>query len=311
MNPQHDRGGLRVLRSNPFALLQDAGRFGVRHLGVTQGGALDWISLRWANWLLGNDLNAAVVEITLGNLSLCCERDGELALAGADLGATLDGQPLAPWRSFRVSKGQRLDFVQPVNGARAYLAAPGGFLAEPVLGSRATVAREALGGLHGDGQALAQDDQLDWQGQAGTPRQIPTGRIPRFTPSPRLELILGAQIGDFSGQSLFDAFNTTWIIDARADRMGVRLNGPQLQCQHSAMVSEGIPLGAVQVPADGQPIILLNDRQTIGGYPRLGALTPQAVARLAQCLPGETLQLVPSQQTSAQQRHRQLLTQWQ
>lgn len=311
MNPQHDRGGLRVLRSNPFALLQDAGRFGVRHLGVTQGGALDWISLRWANWLLGNDLNAAVVEITLGNLSLCCERDGELALAGADLGATLDGQPLAPWRSFKVSKGQRLDFAQPVNGARAYLAAPGGFLAEPVLGSRATVAREALGGLHGDGRPLVPDDRLDWRGQACAPRRIPPARIPRFTPSPRLELILGAQIGDFSGQSLFDAFNSNWIVDTRADRMGVRLNGPQLQCQRSAMVSEGIPLGAVQVPADGQPIILLNDRQTIGGYPRLGALTPQAVARLAQCLPGETLQLVPSQQTSAQQRHRQLLAQWQ
>ena len=311
MTRQPERGGLRVLRGSPFALLQDAGRFGVRHLGVTQGGALDWISLRWANWLLGNDLNAAVVEITLGNLSLRCEQDADLALAGADLAATLDGQALKPWQTFKVRQGQRLDFNQPVSGARAYLAAPGGFSATPVLGSRATVAREALGGLHGDGQPLVDDDCLSWQGKATALRQIAERQIPRFTPAPRLELIMGAQIGDFSGQSLFDAFNSDWTIDARADRMGVRLTGPQLHCQRSAMVSEGIPLGAVQVPADGQPIILLNDRQTIGGYPRLGALTPQAVARLAQCLPGETLRFAPAQQHSAQQCQRQLLKHWQ
>ncbi|MFT8099543.1 allophanate hydrolase subunit 2 family protein, partial [Salmonella enterica subsp. enterica serovar Infantis] len=86
--------------------------------------------------------------------------------------------------------------------------------------------------------------------------------------------------------SLFDAFNSDWTVDQRADRMGVRLQGPTLRCARSAMISEGVPLGAIQVPADGQPIILLNDRQTIGGYPRLGALTPLAVAQLAQCMPG-------------------------
>jgi allophanate hydrolase subunit 2 len=91
----------------------------------------------------------------------------------------------------------------------------------------------------------------------------------------------------------------------------MRLLGPPLRCLRSAMVSEGIPLGAVQVPADGQPIVLLNDRQTIGGYPRLGALTPQAVARLAQCLPGERVRFAPVLQHSAQQAHRRLLAQWQ
>ena len=97
---------------------------------------------------------------------------------------------------------------------------------------------------------------------------------------------MGAQIGDFSGISLFEAFNSDWALDSRADRMGIRLLGPQLVYQGAPMISEGIPLGAVQVPPDGQPIVLLNDRQTIGGYPRLGALTPLALAQLAQCMPG-------------------------
>jgi len=304
-------GGLRVLRSSPFIQLQDGGRFGVRHLGVTQCGALDWIAHRWANWLLGNPLTAAVVEITLGNADFECSRDATLALTGADLGARLDDQPLASWRSFEVRKGQRLSFAQPRQGARAYLAAPGGFQAPLVLGSCASMLREGLGGLQGDGRAIAVGDSLTWTGSTRATRQMPTEFIPEYRDAPRLQLVLGAQIGDFRGQSLFDAFNSQWLIDQRADRMGIRLNGPQLQCQRGSMISEGIPLGAVQVPPDGQPIILLNDRQTIGGYPRLGALTPQAVARLAQCLPGQTLQFAPTTQDNALLAQRRLLAQWQ
>ena len=118
-----------------------------------------------------------------------------------------------------------------------------------------------------------------------------------------LEVLLGSQYSDFTGPSLFDAFNQPWRIDQRADRMGVRLIGPALRYTGTALISEGIPLGAIQVPPDGQPIILLNDRQTIGGYPRLGALTPLAVARLAQCAPGETVWLRPSSAESARFRH--------
>ncbi|CAM3969044.1 biotin-dependent carboxyltransferase family protein [Ectopseudomonas alcaliphila] len=303
--------GLRVLRSSPFIQLQDGGRFGVRHLGVTQCGALDWIAHRWANWLLGNPLAAAVVEITLGNAEFECSRDATLALTGADLGARLDEQPLTPWCSFEVRKGQRLSFAQPRQGARAYLAAPGGFKAPLVLGSCASMLREGLGGLQGDGRALAVGDALGWTGSTSATRQMPAECTPEYQDAPSLQLVLGAQIGDFRGQSLFDAFNSQWLIDQRADRMGIRLNGPQLQCQRGSMISEGIPLGAVQVPPDGQPIILLNDRQTIGGYPRLGALTPQAVARLAQCLPGQSVHLTPTTQDSALLAQRRLLAQWQ
>ncbi|MBP5944842.1 MULTISPECIES: biotin-dependent carboxyltransferase family protein [unclassified Pseudomonas] len=294
---------LTIESSTPLCLLQDAGRFGVRHLGVTQGGAADWCSMGWANWLLGNGLDVPVIEITLGGFAMVAEEDCLLALAGADLGALIDGQALAPWRSFKLSKGQTLQFTQPLLGARAYLAAPGGFDAPKVLGSSATVVREELGGLDGMGLPLAKGSTLSYHGKAAQLREITHQQQPDLRSNEPLDLVLGAQIGQFSGQSLFDVFNSAWTLDSRADRMGIRLLGKALQYQGLPMISEGIPLGAVQVPPDGQPIVLLNDRQTIGGYPRLGALTPLALARLAQRLPGAQVRLRPVVQEVAHREH--------
>ncbi|MEL7558895.1 biotin-dependent carboxyltransferase family protein [Stutzerimonas chloritidismutans] len=301
---------LLIERSGALASLQDGGRFGVRHIGVTQGGAADWVSHAWANWLLGNPLQATTVEITLGNLTLLAEADGCLALSGADLAATVEEQPIAAGRSFTIRKGQRLRFGTPLRGVRAYLAAPGGFAAPLLLRSCATVRREQLGGLHGDGQPLTEGDRLTYSGGSARARELcPEQNPPLFTDTP-LEVVLGAQIGDFSGQSLFDVFNRPWTVDQRADRMGVRLLGPVLRSSRLSMISEGVPLGAIQVPPDGQPIVLLNDRQTIGGYPRLGALTPLAVARLAQCQPGTEVHLKPIALQAAQREQRRLLAQW-
>ncbi|EKI0129654.1 TPA: allophanate hydrolase, partial [Pseudomonas aeruginosa] len=163
-----------------------------------------------------------------------------------------------------------------------------------------------------DGKALAAGDSLGWLADGARPRALPlpSERIMDCTGEARLELILGAQIGDFPAMSLFDAFNGDWQVDTRADRMGVRLLGPRLECRQQSMISEGIALGAVQVPPDGQPIVLLNDRQTIGGYPRLGALAPLALARLAQCLPGQRVRLLPTVQEAAHREHRRLLAAW-
>lgn len=297
---------LIVEKAGSQASVQDGGRSGVRHLGLTQGGALDWLAQHWANWMLGNALNAAVVEITLGGLHLECQGEGWLALAGADLGATLDEQPLQVWRPFKVAAGQRLRFASPRLGARAYLAVPGGVQAPLLAGSCATVQREGVGGLDGQGSALRVGDRLAWAGEPAAVRAVPVAWIPDLLGPAHLELILGAQAGGFTGQSLFDVFNQSWTVDARSDRMGLRLTGEPLRYTGPGLISEGIPLGAVQVPPDGQPIILLNDRQTIGGYPRLGALSPLAVARLAQCLPGETVHLWPQVVYAAQERHRQV-----
>ncbi|AZL67559.1 MULTISPECIES: 5-oxoprolinase subunit C family protein [Pseudomonas] len=303
---------LRIEASTALCLLQDAGRFGVRHLGVTQGGALDWVAMRWANWLLGNDLDSAVVEIALGGFSVVAEQDCVLALAGADLDAHIDERPVAPWRSFRLGKGQQLSLRQPRQGVRAYLAAPGGFAGEVVLGSCATVVREALGGLDGQGRALLKGEVLHAGAAiAGQARShVPETVRPVYDEKPLLDLVMGAQIGDFSGTSLFEAFNRDWTLDSRADRMGIRLLGSQLVYQGAPMISEGIPLGAVQVPPDGQPIVLLNDRQTIGGYPRLGALTPLALAQLAQCLPGAVVRFRAVVQDEAWREQQVYLRRW-
>lgn len=298
---------LIIEASTPLCLLQDAGRFGVRHLGVTQGGALDWVSMSWANWLLDNALDAPVVEITLGGFTVQAKDYCLLALAGADLGAYVDERAISPGRSFILQKGQRLRFTQPFNGARAYLAAPGGFDAQAVLGSCATVVREALGGVDGFGKALAEGGRLAYSGTGGAMKVLAN---PDVQSAASLDVIIGAQIGQFSGQSLFDAFNTEWALDSRADRMGMRLLGTPLQYQGPSLISEGIPLGAIQVPPDGQPIVLLNDRQTIGGYPRLGALTPLSLARLAQCLPGEKVRLAPVVQEAAHRQHIKFLQQF-
>jgi len=301
---------LMIDASTALCQLQDAGRFAVRHLGVTQGGALDWVAMHWANWLLGNPLGAPVVEVALGGFSLVADQDCVLALAGADLDARVNDQPLLPWRSFSLAKGQRLTLKQPKHGVRAYLAAPGGFLGENVLGSCATVVREELGGIDGRGLPLEKGQVLTFTGDLPALREVPPALRPSYVAKPVLDLVMGAQIGDFSGTSLFEAFNRDWTLDSRADRMGIRLLGPQLVYQGPPMISEGIPLGAVQVPPDGQPIVLLNDRQTIGGYPRLGALTPLALAQLAQCMPGAVVRFRAMVQGDAWQEQRAYFDRW-
>ncbi|MFF7061868.1 5-oxoprolinase/urea amidolyase family protein [Pseudomonas sp. NPDC008258] len=301
---------LKIEASTPLCQLQDAGRFGVRHLGVTQGGALDWVAMHWANWLLGNPLGAPVVEVALGGFSVVAEEDCVLALAGADLDARIDDKPMAPWRSFALGKGQRLTLKQPKQGVRAYLAAPGGFQGDDVLGSCATVVREGLGGVDGRGAALGRGQILAFAGALASLREVPETLRPTYAQKPVLDLVMGAQIGDFSGTSLFEAFNSDWTLDSRADRMGIRLLGPQLVYQGVPMISEGIPLGAVQVPPDGQPIVLLNDRQTIGGYPRLGALTPLALAQLAQCMPGAAVRFRAVVQDEAWREQQHYMDRW-
>ncbi|HET8791614.1 MAG TPA: allophanate hydrolase, partial [Modicisalibacter sp.] len=204
---------LRVERAGPLSTLQDAGRFGVRRLGLTQGGPVDIHAWAWANRLLGNAWGAAALEITFGGLSLLAEATTSLALAGADLGARLDDAPLDPWSSFTVEAGQRLTLASPSSGLRAYLAAPGGFIAEPVLGSTASVSREELGGHDGQGGKLRSGDVLIFRGELRDTASLAAQWRPDYSQPATLSLVPGAQIADFEGTSLFAAFNRAWHVD--------------------------------------------------------------------------------------------------
>ncbi len=307
------KSAFKVIQAGPLTSLQDAGRFGVRHLGITQGGAIDLHAWAWANAMLANPWNTAALEITFSGLQLEAIADLYFALAGADLGASIDGKAIENWAAGQISAGQTLEFLRPRSGLRAYLAVLGGFQGKPILGSLSSVVREQLGGHCGDGKPLAAGDMLYVQ-QTVTEHPMETRQTPEiekfdYSQPAVLDLILGAQAEYFSGESLFKFFNQSWAIDNRSDRMGIRLNGPVLTCSIKNMISEGLVLGAVQVPPDGQPIVLMNDRQTIGGYPRLGTLTPLSCARLAQCLPGQQVTFRPIPAERAYKQHLSFLKQ--
>ncbi|SHO56897.1 biotin-dependent carboxyltransferase family protein [Vibrio quintilis] len=283
-----------VVNPGMLSLLQDLGRRGYQHLGIAQGGPMDEHAFCWGNRLLGNPLGACGLEITLGQLQLKATEPTTIAITGADLKASLNDKPVSPWCTYAIQPGDELSFSRPVSGVRAYLCVQGGFICQPQLGSVATVVREGTGGLNATGQPLKTGDLLRY-----TPcREPQTARVPKWArPDYAEPLSLGVissyQHDVFPAESRALFFSSAYQITPDSDRMGYRLAGPQVACEQSRMISEGIVLGAIQIPQDGQPIVLMRDRQTIGGYPKIGCLTTLGTSRLSQCLPGQSVQFRP------------------
>ena len=280
---------LRVLRPGPLSLLQDAGRHGWQHLGVAPGGVMDEQAAAWANRLLGNAWSAALLEIALGDVELLAEADVWLALTGAEAPAQVDGAPLLPWSRFYLRAGQRLRIGFARRGQRLYLAAPGGFHAGPVLGSCSTQLREGLGGLDGLGSALRAGELLHCSARVlPCPASVPWYWQARYPDELPLRVMVGGDAPAFGEAALAAFFTRPWQLSAQSDRMGARLCGEPLPAPVRQW-SQGVGRGAIQVPPDGQPIILQADHQTMGGYPLLGWLHPQDLWRLAQCPAGQRL----------------------
>jgi len=295
--------GFRVIRPGVLSLVQDLGRFGYQHLGLTNGGAADEHAFLWANRLLGNASNSATVEVCFGGLALQAEVSTRIALTGADLQARLNGEPLVPWQTYGVRAGDRLHLGHSKTGVRAYLAVAGGFQVEPVLGSVATVMREQLGGLDGRGSALEVDDILPCaSADQGPSMRVPWRYIPDYQAPLVLRVIEGQQGALFSESDWKTLYSSAYDISNQSDRMGVRLSGEPLRPKVGGIVSEGISFGAVQLPPDGQPIVLLKDRQTMGGYPKLGTLFPLDAFALAQRQPHTPVRFAPMSLAEAQQK---------
>ncbi|WP_207060782.1 biotin-dependent carboxyltransferase family protein [Motiliproteus sp. SC1-56] len=283
-----------VINPGMLTLIQDRGRHGYQHQGITTGGPMDSHAFHWANQLLGNAAGAAQLEITFGMLELRAEASTTIALTGADLGAELNGEALAPWCTHAVRPGDRLRFQSPRSGLRAYLAVHGGFEVKPVLGSCATVSREQLGGLDGQGAKLRQGDRLPYRAlETPLDARVPGWAVPDYQKPLRLGVMLGYQQAHFPRTALMTFFSETYEVTQNIDRMGYRLAGSPVHCDLDGIVSEGIAYGAIQVPKDGNPIVLMRDRQTIGGYPKLGCLSTLGAGALAQRGPGCRVSFYP------------------
>ncbi len=289
---------LEVVQPGMLSLIQDVGRFGVAQLGLSQGGPVDLHAFSWANHLLGNAQSCPVIEITLGQAAFKAREDTMIALTGADMMASVDGKPQPGWRAFWLRKGQLLKFSFASSGLRAYLAVAGGFTAQKVFGSSATVVRNKLGGLtrgdegFGRGHKLAAGDLLATEGDNQSPKvchSVPRRFIPDYDNHFDIGVIESYQIESFSPSARKRFFQSAYTVSQQSDRMGVRLSGEALACQSAGIISEGIALGAIQIPADGQPIVLLNDRQTLGGYPKIGCVSRIDLPKIAQAKPGTVI----------------------
>ena len=277
--------GLLVRQPGLMTLIQDAGRFGQHGIGLTVGGPLDGDAFYWANRLCGNAGSEAALEVSFGGLALEAQVPTLIAVTGAEMVLTINGEEQPQWQSHAVKPGDEIKLAYATAGCRAYLAVKGGFAIAPSFGSAATVAREGIGGLNGG--KLVQGDLLPCAAHKDAPAyQLPESLRPTYRKSVTLRVMLGYQKETFSPVALARFFTSEYTTTDRSDRMGYRLEGPEVTSSINGILSEGICHGAIQVPADGQPIVLLNDRQTIGGYPKLGSVISLDTAKLAQLTPG-------------------------
>lgn len=296
---------VQVLTAGLLTLLQDSGRIGHRHLGVGMAGALDSYSHAIANLLVGNDPDAATLEITLAGPRLRFEHGARIALCGAPIAADVAGTAIAQWRPVDVPAGCELRLGSCRHGARTYLAVAGGFVTTSVLGSAGTDLRGGFGGICG--RALQAGDVLTIG--IVEPSAIDSLRIAPWwiDPAPDLDFASPATIRVVAGHDALspaDAlFSRQWRVAAASDRQGLRLDGDALTCSSDARekLSEPVAPGTIQLPPDGRPIVLLADAQTHGGYPRIGHAIVADRPRLAQLRPGDALRLEPC---TAQQARR-------
>ena len=292
----------RVISPGSFTTVQDRGRYSFIDRGVPPSGALDLFAYDIANLLVGNPAGSAVLEITIMGPALEVLGDADVALAGADMTLTVNRQPVPMWQTVRVMKGDVIRIRQAKSGCRAYLAVTGGIDVPVVMGSRATCVKAKIGGL--EGRPLKKDDVLARipAELLARPRKLHAEIIPVYPPDIVLTAVAGPQEEAFlSGLETF--FGSIYEVTPEADRMGYRLQGPPVHHDEGfpqSIISEPTVPGNVQLPADGQPIILLVE-QTTGGYTKIATVISTDLSKIAQALPGNRVRF---QRVSLDEAHR-------
>lgn len=276
---------LRVADPGMLTTIQDLGRPGHRAAGIAPGGAFDEFALRAANLLCGNDEGAAALEITLRGPKLEALADTVVAVAGADLSATANGRPLPMWRPVSLRRGTVVAFGKRVAGCRAYLAVGGGIEAPAFLGSRSTDVRCALGPPR-----LVPGTVVS----AGRPRrpraaEVSARAVAVYANLPELRVVPGPDKEWFPPEAFEKLLVTDWRLRSASDRSGLRLTGGIVPRRPGELPSEPVAFGHVQVPPDGEPIVLGPECQSVGGYPRIGCVITADRPRLSQIAPGDPI----------------------
>jgi biotin-dependent carboxylase-like uncharacterized protein len=304
---------IKIIRAGRLNSVQDMGREHFRHLGICQSGALDRTALSIANMLVGNPCEAAAIEFTLGPCELQFMSDCRIALGGADFGATLNERPLPPWWSVRVRAGQTLRLNAARHGMRGYLAVAGGFNSAQQLGSRSTDLQARFGG-HG-GRPLTEGDSLTACHLKNADAAIHTApsfgvRAPSWynahdSKPLQIRVIPGPEYDSFTATAQRAFWDGTWTLTTQSNRMGFRPSGPELKIKKSHdLLSHGVLPGVIQVPPAGQPIVLMADAQTTGGYPKIGVVIGADLAKLAQLRFNRTLRFVACDAAQAREELR-------
>lgn len=277
----------RVTKRGLFTTVQDFGRYGFQRYGVPVSGAMDTHAFRAANLLVSNKPNDAALEITLMGPELLLLNATQVAITGANLSPTINGEPVDSWQTLQVRKGDALSFDLPKEGCRAYLAVNGGIDVPVLLGSRSTYLRGGFGGF--SGRQLREGDVINSfepRARLESRLSLPQELIPHYRREITVEVVLGPQVSDFTERGLTVFLSNPYTMTTDSDRMGSRLEGPEVEARGPAsMVSDATPPGSVQVPIGGKPIILLRDAQTTGGYHKIAVVTTPDISRLGQLRP--------------------------
>jgi antagonist of KipI len=281
---------IKILEPGPLTTVQDAGRVGQLRFAIPPSGPVDRRSFVLANRLVGNDDGAAALECTLMGPRLEAQAACAIAITGATMPVTVNGAEAPAWATIALKGGDVVKLGAARAGVRSYVAFAGGIDVPLVLGSRSTYTRGRLGGMQG--RALRRDDVLALGPPRGTVRHgiVDRALIPEFASEPEIRVVLGTQADRFTDDGIAALLGGPYEMLPQSDRMGARLRGARIaHTKGHDIISDGIPLGGIQVPGDGQPIILLVDRQSTGGYTKVATVCSFDIARVGQVKPGQRL----------------------
>lgn len=274
--------GFEIIKSGLFTLLQDKGRFGLMHLGVTNSGCMDEYSAFMAQKLLQNPMESNILEIIFGRVELRATSNTNIVTTGALCEFFINDEVKQNWQTYKIKTGDIVKIGKILKGQRVYLAVKGGFDIKKEFGSNSTTIKEELGGLNG--KALKNNDFLPYKEYNNTySKKLKQKYLPSYDQEIlTLRVVLSYQEESFSQEQKEKFFNNIYTITSDFNRMACKLNGEKIESSLDGIISEGISFGSIQIPKDGQPIILLKERQTIGGYPKIGSVLSVDCFKLAQ-----------------------------